>query len=63
MELADKIGDDTDLIAALVALGETAPYPPQVASSLHYLRGVGLHRTDPAAAIPAYEAVSYGDPR
>ena len=63
VELADRIGDDTDLSAALVELGDAVSYPPQVASSLQYLRGVGLHRTDPAAAISAYEAVSYGDPR
>ena len=40
VELTDTIGDDADLIAALSAI-PAAEFPARVASSLHYLKGVG----------------------
>ena len=61
--LTDRIGDDADLIAAVAALDSTA-FPERVASSLHYLQGVGLHeRGAGEEAIVALSAVPYGTSR
>jgi len=63
VELTDTIGDDADLIAALSAI-PAAEFPARVASSLHYLKGVGQQeRGDVAGAHQSWQAVPYGTPR
>lgn len=63
VELTDTIGDDADLIAALSEI-PAAEFPPRVASSLHYLKGIGQQaRGDSAGASRSWQAVPYGTPR